>query len=75
MSEATSAEKHDKMKGKKNGLCNISICLSPLGVVWYNHGSMAYYCEICANRLNKDPFNKRVAMDMFGHDLCTREPE
>lgn len=59
-------------KGKFGGHCNMSSCLAP-GADWYNHGSNAYYCEDCAHMLNNDQFNKRDAMAMFGHDLCTKE--
>lgn len=59
-----------KDKGKYVGSCNRSACLRP-GANWYNHGSYAYYCARCAHELNEDPFNKREAMQLFGHDLCT----
>jgi len=63
----------EKIKGELNGLCNMSRCLSPNNVVWYNHGSMAYYCPKCAESLNNDSFNKREAMELFGHELCTKD--
>jgi uncharacterized Zn ribbon protein len=59
-------------KGKLNGSCNITSCQKPNSATWYNHSTRKYYCESCANRLNNDEFNKRDAMKMFGHDLCTK---
>jgi hypothetical protein len=62
-----------KVKGEKNGLCNITACQSPHNVIWYNHGSDAYYCPTCAAWLNRDTFNKSEALKLFGHDLCTED--
>lgn len=59
-----------KLKGVKGGNCNITACQKP-NAIYYNHGSMAWYCPSCAKRLNADPYNKADAMKMFGHDLCT----
>jgi len=59
------------MKGEYLGLCNLSSCTSQLPATWYNHGSYAYYCRPCAMRLNADPYNKRDAQRLFGHELCT----
>ena len=58
-------------KGQFNGKCNITSCQKPNSATWYNHSTRKYYCPSCANRLNNDEFNKRDAMRMFGHDLCT----
>lgn len=60
-------------KGKLNGSCNITSCQKPNSATWYNHSTRKYYCDSCARRLNNDEFNKRDAMKMFGHDLCTKE--
>jgi hypothetical protein len=38
-------------KGKYLGLCNRSACLAP-GPTWWNTGSNAYYCGICAEDIN-----------------------
>lgn len=57
-------------KGQFGGSCNRSHCLRP-GATWWNHGSYAYYCASCAYELNEDSFNKREAMQMYGHKLCT----
>ena len=65
--------KVSELKGEKNGLCNRSACLSDGDVVWFNHSTEKYYCTGCALWLNSDPFNRRDAMEMWGHDLCTRE--
>lgn len=55
-------------KGEFNGSCNRSCCLAP-GAVWYNHSTRKYYCADCAKLLNDD--NRRDALELFGHDLCT----
>jgi hypothetical protein len=59
-----------KLKGVKGGNCNRTHCQLP-GANWYNHGSLAYYCESCAWDLNHDAFNYRDAMENWGHLLCT----
>lgn len=61
----------DNNKGYFNGTCNLTRCKTGLPATWYNHGSMAYYCEDCAKELNADPYNQRDAIRLFGHDLCT----
>lgn len=61
------------MKGNYQEECNITACQKPNSAVFYNHSTQKYYCSECALRLNSDPFNKRDAMEMFGHDLCTLE--
>ena len=53
----------NKVKGRKNGLCNRSACQSPTNVVWYNTGSYAYYCEECAKLIN----------DRNNMKLCVKE--
>lgn len=58
-------------KGEYLGRCNLTACTSGKPATWYNHGSYKHYCEDCAEKLNDDPYNKRDAMRMFGHDLCT----
>lgn len=63
-------------KGIKGGRCNMTSCQTPNEpALWYNHGSLAYYCEECARILNEDPFNKIEAQRMFGHPLCTLTKE
>lgn len=57
-------------KGEFLGSCNRSACLRP-GANWYNHSTRKYYCRNCAHELNYDPFNRRDAMEIFGHLLCT----
>jgi hypothetical protein len=59
-------------KGQYLGLCNMSSCKTLEPATWYNHGSYAYYCTMCANRLNNDEYNKRDALRLFGHALCTQ---
>jgi hypothetical protein len=58
-------------KGDFNGVCNLTRCTSGAKATWYNHGSRKYYCKGCAMMLNADPFNKRDAMRLFSHELCT----
>jgi len=58
-------------KGELNGKCNITRCQKPNSATWYNHSTRKHYCPSCTNRLNSDEFNRRDAMRMFGHDLCT----
>lgn len=60
-----------EFKGTRGGNCNITSCQKPNSAFWFNHSTRKYYCESCAKRLNNDEFNKRDAMRMFGHDLCT----
>lgn len=59
------------MKGEYNQECNITSCQKPNSAIWFNHGTQKYYCPSCANRLNNDEFNKRDAMRLYGHNLCT----
>lgn len=63
-----------KLKGRKGKNCNRTHCQKP-GAVWYNHGSLAWYCGHCARDLNEDRFNKREAQETWGHPLCTLDPE
>lgn len=45
-------------KGKKGGSCNRRRCQAA-PALWYNHGSMSWYCRDCATDIGDDPFNKR----------------
>lgn len=58
-------------KGEFNGKCNITSCQKPNSATWFNHSTRKYYCSSCAHRLNNDEYNKRDALRMFGHELCT----
>lgn len=58
-------------KGELGGSCNRSGCLRPNSAFWYNHSTRKHYCRACAEWLNSDPFNKKDAMELWGHDLCT----
>lgn len=62
-------------KGEYLGTCNLSSCTTGLPADWYNHGSYSHYCESCACRLNADEYNKRDALRLFGHELCTKVEE
>lgn len=64
-----------KIKGELYGLCNITSCQSDKNVVWFNHSTEKYYCADCAKRLNEDPYNKKDALRLFGHNLCTHVDE
>lgn len=57
-------------KGEFLGSCNRSACLKA-GADWFNHSTRRYYCEACAHWLNTDDFNRRDALRLWGHDLCT----
>ena len=58
-------------KGEFGGSCNITHCQRPNSATWYNHSTRKYYCRFCAHDLNYDHFNRKDAMDMWGHLLCT----
>lgn len=62
---------YPEAKGKKNGLCNRSACLSPLNVIFFNKGTHLYYCETCADLINEanknDPETLRLTGDTY---LC-----
>lgn len=71
-------EKLHPKKGEKGGACNRTACQMPAsecrdGVRWFNHSTQKYYCWRCAWDLNEDPFNKRDAHQIWGHNLCTLE--
>ena len=57
-------------KGALGGSCNRTACLRPHSAYWYNHSTRKHYCRSCAYELNKA--NRTDAMEIFGHDLCTR---
>ncbi len=46
-------------KGAWLGLCNRSACLAP-GANWWNSGTRAYYCETCADSIDRDPRTRRL---------------
>jgi len=45
-------------KGHEGGACNRTRCQCE-PAVWYNHGSMSWYCEDCARDIGQDSFNLR----------------
>lgn len=51
-------------KGFYLGTCNMSSCKSGLPATFYNSGSYAHYCIICARRINEDN------LPYVGYDLC-----
>ena len=58
-------------KGEFGGSCNITHCQRPNSATWFNHSTRKYYCRSCAHDLNYDSFNRREALEMWGHLLCT----
>lgn len=54
--------------GVLGGLCNRGACRAP-GANWFNHSTMAHYCEACAGMINKA--NHVDAQKWYGHELCT----
>ena len=58
------------LKGKFKGNCNMTRCQKP-GATWFNHSTRKFYCPECAAELNL--VNKKDAMEIFGHNLCTLE--
>jgi hypothetical protein len=60
-----------KDKGEYGGSCNITRCQRPNSATWFNHSTRKYYCPSCARTLNFDHFNRKDAMEMWGHFLCT----
>jgi uncharacterized protein YecA (UPF0149 family) len=62
------AQKDPELKGKLNGNCNRRDCQKP-EALYYNHSTRLYYCESCANLLNR--VNRDWSIYSFGHDLCT----
>lgn len=63
------------MKGKKNGKCNRSCCLSPVDVVFYNKGSRAYYCPECAMIINDSNKNFSEIITRYEGGLLCRTDE
>ena len=58
-------------KGEFGGSCNITHCQRPNSATWYNHSTRKYYCRSCAHTLNYDQFNRKDALEVWGHLLCT----
>ncbi len=58
-------------KGEFEGSCNITRCQRPNSATWFNHSTRKYYCRSCAHTLNFDSFNRKDALEMWGHLLCT----
>lgn len=45
-------------KGKENGSCNRGRCQAA-DAIWFNHGSLSWYCADCRENIEFDPFNLR----------------
>lgn len=63
------SEQQEKIKGKKFGLCNRSVCQSVDNVVWYNGGTRAFYCPKCAALIN------RSNHEILGYNLCVDQTQ
>lgn len=61
---------HKADKGHEGGSCNREACQAP-GAIFYNHGSLSFYCSACAQMLSNDSFNRKEAQQLYGHALCT----
>lgn len=64
-------------KGKEGGACNRGRCQAE-PAIWYNHGSLAWYCEDCRRDIQFDSFNlrdwERNWQPQLGHPMFeTRE--
>jgi late competence protein required for DNA uptake (superfamily II DNA/RNA helicase) len=55
-------------KGELNGKCNRTACDNARSE-YFNHSTQKYYCRGCAMLINLH--NKKDAIEMYGHDLCT----
>lgn len=64
------SQPEENKKGVFAGICNLTRCKTGLPATWYNYGTRNYYCRICANELNSDPYNITDALRLFGHELC-----
>lgn len=55
LQEAKNKERDEiaRLKGKKNGRCNRSACLSSHNVIFFNRGTGLYYCDRCSMRINE----------------------
>lgn len=62
----------EKEKGDFGGECNRTSCDNN-HAYWFNHSTRKYYCQQCAEIINM--YNKKEAIEMYGHDLCTKEKE
>ena len=60
------------MKGDMDDECNRTVCKNK-GAVWFNHSTKKFYCSECAWIINDA--NKKEAMRIFGHELCTLVPK
>lgn len=43
-------------KGKEGGSCNRTRCQAP-NALWYNHGTLAWYCADCRREIETDLVN------------------
>lgn len=61
--ENNSAAKKAKLKGQRDGNCNVTACQKP-GATWWNTSTRAYYCPHCASEIN------RWARHDDGFEIC-----
>ncbi len=61
-------------KGHEGGSCNRRRCQAP-NAIWFNHGSLSWYCADCRKDIEFDSFNFRDwNKDNRGHPMFeTRE--
>lgn len=57
------------VKGEYKGSCNRTACQTPDSAYYYNHSTEKYYCDTCADLINR--VNHRDSMELYGHELCT----
>jgi hypothetical protein len=65
------APRSELKKGVMGGLCNRTACQAP-GAVYFNRSTLRYYCEACAELLNRE--NADEAQRLFGGPLCVFDP-
>jgi len=61
----------NKLKGIKNGNCNVTACQKP-GATFYNKSTEAYYCADCAEQINW-PGGRAEVMELYGTPLLCEE--
>ena len=56
--------------------CNVTTCtVKGDRVIFFNQSTQKYYCDICAKRINEDPYNAKESMKLFGtKDVCIKRP-
>lgn len=60
-------------KGAKGENCNRTACQAPKSAHYYNIGTRAYYCIVCARRIRESGLRHREPYDLFPSFNKTRE--